>query len=80
MIPPKGRVGTEFIMDCSFNSTNGTGPGMLTITIVTPQNQSATDNFLFDAKKPGYHEQEIAVKTLSMFCDPSDGKNHRFYL
>lgn len=65
MIPTTARVGTEFIIDCSFQSKNGTGPGMLSITIVTPQNQSASNDFLLDAKKPGLYDQRIAVPTLT---------------
>ena len=80
MIPSSGPVGTEFIIDCSFKSLNGTGPGMLTIVIDTPQNQSASNDFLLDAKPPGLYDQRIAVKTLSTFCDPPNGKDHRFHL
>ncbi|CAF1212789.1 unnamed protein product [Adineta ricciae] len=76
MIPPTGRVGTEFIIDCSFTSKNGTGPGMLSITIVTPQNQSASNDFLLDAKKPGIYDQRIAVKTFDRDCNsPTDSCN-----
>ncbi len=76
--PPIAHEGTEFIIDCSFTSKNGTGTGMLRITIVTPQNQSATNDFLLEAKKPGSYVQKVGVKTLSMICNPLTSKNHRF--
>ncbi|CAF1196132.1 unnamed protein product [Adineta steineri] len=78
MIPSTGRVGTEFIIDCSFQSKNGTGPGMLTITIVTPQNQTASNNFGLDAKKPGTYDLRIGVKTLSRTCNPFDDSCNAF--
>ncbi len=45
--------------------------GMLRITIVTPQNQSATNDFLMEAKKPGTYDQRVGVKT---FCNPQMGR------
>ena len=65
MIPSSGRIGTEFFIACSFQTKNGTGPGMITIIIVTPQNQSVGNSFLLDAKPPGVYEQSIIVPTVT---------------
>lgn len=80
MIPSTGRVGSEFIIDCSFQTKNGTGPGMLSITIVTPQNQSVSNDFLLDAKKPGLYDQRIAVPTLTTFYNLIMSKNDSFHM
>jgi hypothetical protein len=71
--PHSGRSGTDFVIDCSFTSKNGTGTGMIRIEIV-----SATQDFLLEAKKPGTYVEKIDLKTLDLGCNSANGKSCSF--
>ncbi|CAF4370848.1 unnamed protein product [Rotaria sp. Silwood2] len=45
--PKKAAQNTEFVIDCSFVSINGTGTGSFTTDIVNPKNESFDTDFLF---------------------------------
>ena len=62
------RSGTDFVIDCSFSTKNGTGTGMLRIEIV-----SSIPDFLLEARKPGTYVERIGIKTLDLTCDSPDG-------
>jgi hypothetical protein len=53
VIPNTGPQGTTFIIDCTFKSLNGTGTSMLRLDITDPTNQTSSDDFLIESKKPG---------------------------
>jgi hypothetical protein len=48
---------------------------MLRMEIVDTHNQTSSNDFLVEAKKPGIYAEKIALKTLSAWnCDPTKGK------
>jgi len=72
--PNIGPQGTTFIIDCSFKSLNGTGTSMLRLDITDPQNQTSSNDFLIESKKPGTYAEPVGVKTLTAWnCDPTKG-------
>ncbi|UJR10514.1 hypothetical protein I4U23_014717 [Adineta vaga] len=72
--PNTGPQGTTFIIDCSFKSLNGTGTSMLRLEIVDSHNETSSNDFLVESKKPGNYPEKIGLKTLTAWnCDPSKG-------
>jgi len=71
--PTSGHSGTEFVIDCSFTTKNGTGTGMLRLGITDPKNESTVNDFLLEGKKPGTYPERIGFKTLYRNCDLSTG-------
>jgi hypothetical protein len=75
VIPNTGPQGTTFIIDCTFKSLNGTGTSMLRLDITDPTNQTSSDDFLIESKKPGTYAEKVGLRTLyAMSCDPAKGK------
>ncbi len=63
------------MIDCSFKTLNGTGTSMLRVEITDPQNQTSSNDYLVEAKKPGSYAEKIAFETLTALnCDPTKGK------
>ncbi|CAF1089932.1 unnamed protein product [Rotaria sordida] len=71
--PTTGPRKTKFILDCSFVTKNGTGTGMLTLTLIYPNKQSAATDFLLEAQKPGSYIERIPIDVIEPNCDPSRG-------
>ncbi len=74
-MPKTGPQGTTFIIDCTFNTMNGTGTSMLRVEITDSHNETSSNDFLIEAKKNGTYAEKIGLKTLyALNCDPSKGK------
>ncbi|CAF3349365.1 unnamed protein product [Rotaria socialis] len=72
VLPSTGPQGTTFVIDCSFKSLNGTGTSMLRLDITDPTNETDSNDFLIEAKKPGTYSEKIGLKTLTALnCDPT---------
>ncbi|CAF4118370.1 unnamed protein product [Adineta steineri] len=72
--PNTGPQGTQFEIDCSFKSLNGTGTSMLRFIMADSHNQTSDNDFLIDAKKPGTYTEKIGLITASAWnCDPVKG-------
>jgi hypothetical protein len=79
--PSIGPQGTKFVIDCSFKSLNGTGTSMLRVEITDSHNDTSSNDFLVESKKPGTYAEKIALETFTAFnCDPTKGKLKLFYL
>ncbi|CAF4039827.1 unnamed protein product, partial [Adineta steineri] len=63
--PNTGPQGTQFEIDCSFKSLNGTGTSMLRFIMADSHNQTSDNDFLIDAKKPGTYTEKIGLITAS---------------
>jgi hypothetical protein len=63
-----GHDESEFIIDCTFSTKNGTGPGMLRIELV-----SSIEDYFLEAKKPGTHVEKIGLTALGLNCDSTKG-------
>jgi hypothetical protein len=48
---------------------------MLRLEITDAQNQTTTNDFLIDSKKPGTYAEKVGLKTVTAWnCNPTQGK------
>jgi hypothetical protein len=48
---------------------------MLRVEITDPQNQTSSNDYLVEAKKPGSYAEKIGFETLTALnCNPTKGK------
>jgi len=71
--PSTGNRRTKFIVDCSFATKNGTGTGMLRLSLFPPHGQTATTDLLLEAIKPGSYIEKIPVDIFDQNYDSSLG-------
>ncbi|CAF0873512.1 unnamed protein product [Rotaria sordida] len=74
VLPNTGPQGTTFMIDCSFKSMNGTGTSMLRLEITDPHNETESNDYLIESKKPGMYNEKIGLRTLTALnCDSTKG-------
>jgi hypothetical protein len=71
--PSTGNRRTKFVLDCSFATKNGTGTGMLRLSLFSPKTQTATTDLLIEAVKPGSYAEKIPVDIFDQNYDSSIG-------
>ncbi len=76
--PSTGNRRTKFVLDCSFVTKNGTGTGMLRLSLSSPQTQTATTDLLIEAVKPGSYAEKIPVDIFDQNYDSSLGRTLLF--
>lgn len=61
--PPHGESATTFVLDMTYQTTNGTGTSQLLVVIQTIDAIKIAPFFLVEEKKPGLYSERISVDT-----------------